>query len=255
MRVHYDSDIHLEFMKKIPKIQVMADVLCLAGDIGYPFSGIYKDFLIKMSTSFKKVFLIAGNHEYYNKDRDMHTIEQLQEKITSVIAENNLKNVSFLNRSTEEYEGVTFVGATLWSDISHLNTHDTELMNDFFRIQKMDFQRYYDLHREDYKFLSGVVQPAALEKKDKKMVIMTHHMPSFDFIADKYKLDLRYKRLNAFFATDCSALFQPPVTAWIYGHTHTPGLHIKDGITFACNPKGYPSESQTMAFHVLEVKL
>ena len=251
LRIQYASDIHLECLKKIPKIQVMADVLCLAGDIGYPFSGIYKDFLIKMSTSFKKVFLIAGNHEYYNKDREVHTIEQIQEKIKSVIAENNLKNVSFLNRTTEDYNGVTFVGATLWSDITHLNMPDTRMMNDFNCIQKMDFQRYHKLHREDYKFLSGAVQPAL--NKDKKMVIMTHHMPSFDFIDDKYTLDIRYKPLNAFFATDCSDLFQPPVKAWIYGHTHTPGLHIKDGITFACNPKGYPIESQTMFFPVLEV--
>ena len=251
LRIQYASDIHLEFLKKIPKIQVMADVLCLAGDIGYPFSGIYKDFLIKMSTDFKKVFLIAGNHEYYNKERDTHTIEQIQEKIKSVITENNLKNVTFLNRSTEEYEGVTFVGATLWSDIKHLNTHDTRMMNDFYCIEKLDFQRYNELHRDDYKFLSGVISHAV--DKSKKIVIVTHHMPSVEFVDDKYKLDIQCQRMNAFFGSDCSVLFQPPVKAWIYGHTHSPGLHIKNGITFARNPKGYPSESQTMSFSVLEV--
>jgi len=56
-------------MSKPPKIKVMADVLCLAGDIGYPYSGIYREFLKQMNSDFKKVFIIAGNHEYYNSDK------------------------------------------------------------------------------------------------------------------------------------------------------------------------------------------
>jgi hypothetical protein len=52
MLIQNISDVHLEFMSKPPKIKVMAEVLCLAGDIGYPFSGIYREFLIKMNTDF-----------------------------------------------------------------------------------------------------------------------------------------------------------------------------------------------------------
>ncbi len=67
MRIQYISDIHLEFFKVLPKqiVRPVADILCLAGDIGYPFSSLYRDFLKQVSRDFKKVFLIAGNHEYY----------------------------------------------------------------------------------------------------------------------------------------------------------------------------------------------
>ena len=248
LRIQYASDIHLEFLKKIPKIEVMADVLCLAGDIGYPFSGIYKDFLVKMSTSFKKVFLIAGNHEYYSKQYP-YTMPEIQEKIAAVLKDNQLTNVTYLNNSTEEYQGYTFVGTTLWSNIAHLNVHDTTLMNDFYCIDKMDFNQYTILHRTDCNFLSKVITSAT---PDKKLVVMTHHLPSFDFISDKYK-DSKYNTLNCFFASNMELLFQPPVKAWIYGHTHTRSVNVKNNIIFACNPKGYPTESQVMTFPVLKV--
>jgi len=104
MRIQYISDIHLEFLTNTPKVIPRADVLCLVGDIGYPFSKIYKKFLTEMNNLFKKVFLITGNHEYYNLGpnfgKDMLMIE---EKIQKVITENNLNNITFLNDTYEDY--------------------------------------------------------------------------------------------------------------------------------------------------------
>ena len=92
MKVQYLSDVHLEFMSKPPKIKVMAEVLCLAGDIGYSFSGIYREFLIKMNADFKKVFIIAGNHEYYKSDKyGTHTMEIINSMIQSIIVNHKLK--------------------------------------------------------------------------------------------------------------------------------------------------------------------
>ena len=148
MLIQYLSDIHLEFMTKVPKIKVMADVLCLAGDIGYPYSGIYKNFLIEMNKSFKKVFLIAGNHEYYNSDKySNHSMDDVNTMIKSLIKFHKLDNITFLNNSYELYNDIIFVGTTLWSNIQSQNMNDICLMNDFKQIENMTYDNYKLLHK------------------------------------------------------------------------------------------------------------
>ena len=79
MKIRYLSDIHLEFIKpnklekfikKIPIDENSIDEICiLAGDIGNPYSSNYDVFMKFISKNFKKSFVIAGNHEYYNKKK------------------------------------------------------------------------------------------------------------------------------------------------------------------------------------------
>ena len=76
MKLRYLSDIHLEFIKpkKLKKIMNKIkpnndEIYVLAGDIGYPYSGNYLKFMDYINKSFKKTFVVAGNHEYYNNDK------------------------------------------------------------------------------------------------------------------------------------------------------------------------------------------
>lgn len=74
LKIQVISDLHLEFMKKLPKFLndfKKADYLFLAGDIGYPKypeynSGIFYQFISWCCDNYKKVFYIIGNHEAYN---------------------------------------------------------------------------------------------------------------------------------------------------------------------------------------------
>ena len=247
MLIQYVSDIHLEFMSKPPKIKVMADVLCLCGDIGYPFSGIYREFIKQMSQSFKKVFLIAGNHEYYDSDKyGSHTMEEINSMIQSVIRTNKLENVTFLNNSYELYNDVLFVGTTLWSKIPSMNMNDICLMNDFKQIQGLTYDTYNLLHIKSCNFIEDTL---ASVEKDKKVVMMTHHLPSFNLIDEKHA----YSDTNCFYASKCDKYFVEPIKAWIYGHTHTPNKTIINNIKFVCNPKGYPNENTIVKYETVEV--
>ena len=44
----------------------------LAGDIGNPYQSNYNIFMNFISKSFKKSYVIAGNHEYYNKTKTIY---------------------------------------------------------------------------------------------------------------------------------------------------------------------------------------
>jgi hypothetical protein len=49
--------------------------------------------------------------------------------------------------------------------------------------------------------------------------------------------------LNCCFASDCEALFQQRVRAWIYGHTHNASTGVLgSGTIAAINARGYPHE-------------
>lgn len=235
MRIQYISDIHLEFLKKgiLKKFAPQpADILCLAGDIGYPHSLSYKHFLIESSKQWEKIFLIAGNHEYYNKQ---HTMEENKSKIRSIIAEHSLKNITFLDNTYEDYNGYRFIGSTLWSKISE---NPSKLINDFYQIPHMTPALYNTLHNEAVSFLkSDAVRASPLP-----IVMMTHHLPSYSLIDPKYRTR-EFDAYNQFFASNCDDLIRAPIKAWICGHTHTGFEKVVNGVPVYCNPGGYPDEN------------
>lgn len=235
MKIQYISDIHLEFLSKLPKIKPIADILVLAGDIGYPYSGIYKQFLIEMNQKFKKVFLITGNHEYYSAGKNINkSIEEIDDYINFLITENKLENISFLNYSYFDYEGYRFVGSTLWSKI----TNSKYVGNDFNIIKDMTISLYNELHEIGKEFIEETISESKLP-----IIMITHHLPSYKLIADEFKIG-EYKDYNQMYASDCEYLMKDPIKLWIYGHTHRDSIKEINGIKLICNPKGYPSENK-----------
>ena len=243
MIIQYFSDIHLEFFKEAPTIMSTASVLCLAGDIGYPFSDIYKRFLINLNAEvgFKKIFMITGNHEYYNEDK---SIDEINCHIHKIIAENNLHKISFLNNTVEYYDGYLFVGTTLWSHV--YNSH--HVTNDFSCILNMTIDKYNELHADSRKFIELVLN----EHSNKKIIILSHFLPSFKILNPKYD---NYSKYNQCFASNCDELIIYPIRLWIYGHTHTPKLDMINEIPITCNPIGYVGENACINYQqLIEIK-
>jgi predicted phosphodiesterase len=240
MRIQYISDIHLEFYNSLPEKLILkpeAEVLCLAGDIGFPYSTRYEEFLVRMSKIFKKVFIITGNHEYYNAQGNRHhTMEEIDDRIRQIISSYSLLNVTYLDNEYEDYEGYRFVGSTLWSKcevpiVEHC-------INDFRAIKEMSVDLYNSLHEISREFLKSEVVTAS----PLPVIVMTHHLPSYKLIDRKYINE--NKNLNKYFASDSDDLFVPTIMAWIYGHTHTGSVKEGHGIKFYCNPYGYPGENE-----------
>lgn len=243
MKIQYISDIHLEFLSKIPKINPIGDVLVLAGDIGHPFAGIYKDFLVDMNYKFKKVFLITGNHEFYFKEKNK-TMEEIDEKIKLIILDYNLKNISYLDDSYEDYEGYRFCGSTLWSKI----INKKYLNNDMTMIKDMSIDFRNELFNNSHEFIENVVKDSNLP-----IIMITHHLPSYDLINPVYKTE-EYINYSQCYASNCNQLFKDPIKIWIFGHTHKECNKEINGIKFLCNPKGYPDENKTTDFNkVIEI--
>lgn len=228
MKLQYISDIHLEFHKKLPKLIPVADVLILAGDIGYPHSKIYLQFLKEVNSNFKKVFLITGNHEYYN-NKDMEEVDMY---IQGILEEHQLNNITFLNCSYEDYEGFRFVGATLWTNIHN----PRKIINDMNQIQGFTVELNNELHEIHKQFLSETINLSSLP-----VIVITHHLPSFTLINKEF-LTESMNPYNQCFASNCELLVKAPVKVWIYGHTHKENSIEINSVNLTCNPLGYPSE-------------
>jgi predicted phosphodiesterase len=206
------SDIHLDYgditSSEFSKIvEPHAEILVLAGDIGNPFTEIYEQFIQYCAERFKCVLYVAGNHEYY---KHKNSISQTNHKIYNILRK--YSNVHFLNNKVFEYEGIAFVGTTLWSHIGdEMGPAKLYYMNDFRSISGFSTVVSNYLFKSNVSFITS-----ALEKHE-NCIIITHHAPSMKCISDKYLGD----KLNCCFASDLEHLFKHThMMGWIYGHTH-----------------------------------
>lgn len=244
MKLRYISDIHLEFIKPNKIINFLKnitqtdteEVLILAGDIGYPFSDSYKIFMDHISKTFVKSFVICGNHEFYNKKHTMHEIITFLDEFFD-----GYDNISFLNNFSEKYNGYTFVGSTLWSQV----TKPEYEINDVNKIKDFDYIKYNDLNKDCKEYLTKQINLI-----DDNIIMITHHMPSFSLIDEKYKIN-GMNNYNQYFACDMDKFIEEnnkKIKCWIYGHTHTPSFRMLYDVPVMCNPIGYPNENSKVDF-------
>jgi hypothetical protein len=250
LRIQFASDLHLEFLGSVPfpsLLKPVAPVLALAGDIGNPMVPDYQNFLKYCSSNWDHVVLVAGNHEFYNKKPGaLSTVAERLQACRNVATA--FTNVRFLERERVDVGGVAFLGCTLWTDLSDPAAAEEaeRRMNDYrlIAVEKNRPLRAADVsawHARDYAWLDREISIAAEEERP--VVVLTHHLPSFDLIATKYK---GAGLLNCAFASDCHSLIRRPVRAWIAGHTHTAATRIwQPDIQGLVNPRGYPGETGT----------
>jgi hypothetical protein len=77
---------------------------------------------------------------------------------------------------------------------------------------------------------------------NKNVIVLTHHLPSYDLIIDKYKKGI-YSKYQDRFASDLNHLLQSPVKYWLCGHSHCNIEKQINDVMCAINAYGYPLES------------
>jgi hypothetical protein len=251
IRIQYASDLHLEFRDNFvgpTLLKPVAPVLALAGDIGSPYRREYRDFLAYCSQNWDAVFLVAGNHEFYNRLPMCrpHTVEQTLTRIREMTHE--FQNVRFLERERADYAGVAFLGCTLWTNTRVNPALAQQAMTDYRAITEDGVRTITPAevtawHNRDRAWLADALHACATTCKP--AVVITHHLPSYEFVASRYNSS----PLNFCFASRCDDLLCPPVRTWIAGHTHA-GIHrhwtFGDEVVHGCvNPGGYPNEAGT----------
>ena len=238
MRIQIASDIHTEFHKKVTLehfIHRSADVLLLAGDVGIPTHPSYRSFLEQCNANYRRVLLIAGNHEFYGSTFDS-AISSIRDTVS------DLRNITFLNDESYRFEEeqVTVLGSTLWSAILPREyTKVWSTLSDYKKIATVDGRqiRPQDIiarHTAHTVWLRNEIE----RRPEEKIVVMTHHLPSYRMCSPKYS-GCGY---NSGFATDLESMIAAPIKLWVCGHSHERNTQTINGVPCILNPTGYPSE-------------
>ena len=303
MKLAIASDLHLEFGTIKLKNTESADVLVLAGDIcmARDFemrdkqlhaenkrAQRYLDFFEGVSREFPRVIYIMGNHEHYNGDvANTHNI--LKQHLAVY------PNIEVMEKETLELDGVTFVCATLWTNMNDedpITLHAVkDMMNDFHNVKNSNRMisrkvplydnENYETNRqgyvvrnvighkykeepakfspedsvEDHKRAMDYINHVVMNDESKQYVGVTHHTPSWQSCAPQWAND---RILNGAFHTELGdyIAYRPQIKLWVHGHTHDPFDYTISETRIVCNPRGYIGrESQADNFKLKYIEV
>lgn len=239
MKIKLMSDLHLEFGGMDPG---EGDVLILAGDIlvinelnkESPQGNYFKKWLKRTSKNYKKVFMVCGNHEFYYSNID-DAYDQLREALP--------ENITLLQNSVEEYEGVNFIGATMWSNYNEgdpdVKLQAMNTMNDFFCISQgevglnivpNDVLLYHD---ESVDYINRTVK-----ELEGPVVVVSHHAPSLQSISGDMRVD---NTVTYAYASNLENVIteNPNIKVWCHGHIHNNNDYRVGECSVISNPRGY----------------
>jgi len=244
MKVQIASDLHLELLRRDPRLrswQVVepapnATLLILAGDIHQGAAAVeaFVDWPVP-------VLIVPGNHEAYESS--------IETSLAAMRAAAEGTQVRVLQREVAVIEGVRFVAATLWSDPAVMGEREAaarvalmQTMVDYRLIatdrpgaeplERLTIDETTHHHRRDRAWLEAELNQVFAGPT----VVITHHLPSQRSIAPRYAGSLS----NAGFVSELDSLMGAErVQLWIHGHTHSSFDYTVAGTRVVCNPRGY----------------
>jgi len=262
LKIRVMSDLHLEFQNGpdqfvVPELPDDKDtVLILAGDIGLARRPTtYKYFVEDMSYRFREVIYVLGNHEFYG-----YRFPSTYTKIWSELQD--FENVNVLEKEAVWFDGVAFIGATLWTNMDNHNQmtmYDAAAqMNDYGTVRTgpkgCEWQRPLKPKDTIEDFMNArhyIFEEIKIQKyTGKKVVVITHHLPSFESIHG----DFKGSNLNGAYASELSSdiveLGDDQPELWIHGHVHDNMDYMIENTRVICNPRGYAPDDLNDNFDV-----
>lgn len=260
MKFQLMSDLHLEFGPYEPKNKG-AETLLIAGDAfvsgdylmlensSYALPDIqesidnYNNFLSRASSEFDRIVHISGNHEHYNGDITK-TRDILQNKLFD-----QYPKVTHLDNESIVIGDVCVLGSTLWTDFGGGDREAMRTaeftMNDYYQIantrrpitstnvlQRLEAEDVFGFHNHSKLWLEEMLSSVV----DFKIVVMTHHAPSYQSVFDTKK-----RSLSELYASDLDNFIKSHdnIAVWCHGHVHHNKDYMIGNTRVLCAPRGY----------------
>jgi Calcineurin-like phosphoesterase len=260
MRVNVISDLHLEFGDlTLPG----GDVLIISGDAcesrtlkKYPYdpSGMNDDhghekrwdraarFFAEETVKYRECIYVMGNHEHYHG-----RLDKTHGELSRLLP----KTVTLLENQTHEIDGVLFMGATLWTDCNRASPLSIQALQQGMNDYRSITFRHHNVYRkltprdtmEQHAQTKAYFQSVVDDNPGRKIVVATHHAPSYASVAEHWKHDVDF---NGGYASDLSEfiLDNPEIKFWTHGHMHDPCSYMIGDCRIICNPRGYYGHEQ-----------
>jgi predicted phosphohydrolase len=250
--IHLDFDMHWKIDLWVPPTfdtDKEETAFIVAGDIASgPTFGRAYEWLKHRANQFLYVFIVLGNHDYWRNYLGF------ENRIREQLEMDGIKNVFVLQNSTMVVEGVKFVGGTLWTNFNnndpltrmnyrHVMVRDVESMNTLYADDGRTIVRAGPPITCDYIFdefkktRQYIFDNATREEGIRKVVVITHHCPSFLSIDQEFKDDFIG---NGYYASELGDLIAySEIDLWFHGHTHASKDYLIDKTRVINNARGY----------------
>jgi predicted phosphodiesterase len=261
------SDLHLEgFMGRnietlcldfLPKDDRDADsILVLAGDISSQAEQLL-GFLNESCKRFRKVYYVAGNHEFYKHDYDKYPKELLAAINNRFMVHGAFQGLetAFTTVNYEELEDdkLRFIFGPLWGDGGPTLADQGQTgfyLNDFRLITKGVYPGTHTPRKftvqdmmHEYKKQKKEIAHYLNQPFDGRTVVITHHLPSRRLVSKRFWPGNGSDGANGGFVGDCDNLIATKEPwLWIHGHTHDTIDTELWKTRVVCNPAGYRGE-------------
>lgn len=226
MKVRIMSDLHLEFHDDFYVEIPEGDVLILAGDVCIAAEvDNYIPFFEQCVAKYNKVFYVMGNHEHYNGNYAT-TESSLRAKLPA--------GITLLQNQSEYYNGVHFVGATMWTNFN-LNVESINraraCMNDYHLVDGFTPELAIQENMDTRKWFEQCVPMLRFAP----VFMITHHAPSQSSLHGRYKqsADAYANRMEDFIKKNSNIQY------WAHGHIHHNNDYMVEQCRIISNPKGY----------------
>lgn len=252
MTIQYASDLHLEmeantqFLLRNP-IKKAADVLVLAGDVTYlKESYLANKVLDQLSDTFEEVFMIPGNHEFYN----------FSSPIKNVFPDFEFKvreNITYFNNRVIVRDNIRILLTSLFSYVSEKKEWIIgELISDFHvskyeddPSEKFTVRQFNICHEMSKQFLVDEL----LDDFTGKTIVVSHHVPYPSYYIKDYP-KFEHDLSEAFHVNMVSLMHNYKIDHWISGHSHInhPSFKIENTIVHT-NQLGYVARGENESFN------
>jgi predicted phosphohydrolase len=241
----------------------MSDILIVAGDVSDDLD-ISLNFINEISSKYKYVLFVDGNHEHVQRYPKLFTDDEIYEKVKKL---NNPK-LFYLNKDHFRVGDTAVVGVCGWWDYN--NAQDKTRNLNYFKKWMPEFTKDQNLE-----FINNVIQKSELEAKIlqeainkynknpeiKNIVVVTHTIPIDEYCSRELGLKEKYcisTQLN----TNLRKIINEKnkISHWIFGHTHDHYECKHNNIHLICNPRGRPEDYNRLTYklkttHLIRSKL
>lgn len=247
------SDLHLDRYVRNDKLGVdiwtpkelptdNETALILAGDIweGDRFiDHAEKSWIKPLADRFHSIIIVLGNHDLWGEN-----LTRVYKKIQNRLFDEGLFNVHLLQDSSITIDGTKFIGATLWTDFNKCDPFTLwqakQYMNDYRYIRVGPEYRKLlsdDIYKSHVHSRNYIFDNAKKDETCDKIVVVTHHSPSFQSLADQYKGD---GFANGYYHSELGDQIVDSEIDWFFfGHTHSPMKYNIGNTVLINNAVGY----------------
>jgi predicted phosphodiesterase len=245
MKIQLKSDLHLESIIHKTRILVTAEVdplyvspeaevLILAGDIINAVDYQLDYLIYKLKDVKIPILYVPGNHEYWGGDY-FESRSLLKEKLKGTNI--TLFDKEWMIIKDSKGEDFLFIGATMWTGLLNpVKANIARGTHDFYFIKNLTTEAWTQRHLEEFHYVGLVLQRP--EFRDMKKIVVTHYLPSYQSVPERFKED---GGNCIFVAESCEDYLRDEdlhFDLWLHGHTHDSNDYLVGKKRVISNPKG-----------------